>query len=131
MYESFLFSKSLQICLWCWDTHNLECVNVNYLLLADRFYGYPWMKPLQTLSTESVVKTLMMWFLQFGFPRSIQTDGSPQFQVPFKQFCNNYGIQHEVSLTYNSISSMTHWIGKPFAYCILQQPLMIKGLETS
>ena len=68
--------------------------NSHYLLMVDRYSGYSWIQwlhlwiqRLHVLSSEKVVETLKQWFLQFGFPRSIRSDGRPQFRTYFRKFC--------------------------------------------
>ena len=38
-------------------------------------------------------------------PRSIQSDGGPQFRAKFKSFCDGLGIMHKASLPYNPHSN--------------------------
>ena len=82
-----------------------EFQNIHYLLMVDRYSGYPWIERLNNLSSEKIVEILKRWFLQFGFPRAIRSDGGPQFRARFKQFCNEYGIRHELASPYNSQSN--------------------------
>ena len=77
----------------------------HYLVLVDRFLGYPWIHLLMRLSSEAIIKKLNGWFLQFGYPHAIRSNGSPQFCSPFKKFCSDNGIIHEVTSPYNSRSN--------------------------
>ena len=69
----------------------------NYLVLVDRFSGFPIVSELKNTSTASVISKMHNWFLLYGFPRIIRTDGGPQFRSDFKGFCKEHGIKHEVS----------------------------------
>ena len=50
-----------------------------WLVMVDRYSGYPFTKRLHSNTTKSVTDTLFSWFLEFGLPNHIRTDGGPQF----------------------------------------------------
>ena len=75
--------------------------STHYLALVDRYLGYPWFHPLKQLLSDAVFDKLNGWFLQFGYPSSIHSNGRPQFCSAFKEFCKANGIQHEVASPYN------------------------------
>ena len=75
--------------------------SIQYLAMADRYSGYPWVQRLHSVTTEAVCKVLLAWFCDFGFPREIKLAGGRQFQGPFAQFCLRFHIHHEVSSPYN------------------------------
>ena len=79
--------------------------NSHYLLLVDRFSGYPMLTRLRSLTSETVIERLKTWFFSFGFPLVLRSDGGPQFRSRFAMFCSDYGIRHEVSSPYNSQSN--------------------------
>ena len=64
----------------------------NYLVLVDRFSGIPLATELKKTSTASVIAKMLDWFLLYGFPHVIQTDGGPQFRSEFNEFCCKYRI---------------------------------------
>ena len=82
-----------------------EIKNKHYFLIVDRFSGLPWFQAIKNLSTETITKYLLKIFQTYGYPRSIQSDGGPQFRGRFKTFCNELGIIHEASSPYNPHSN--------------------------
>ncbi len=50
-----------------------------YLIMVDCYSGYPWVQQLRRLNTEAITSTMHRWFLEYGLPLSIRTDGGPQF----------------------------------------------------
>ena len=63
------------------------------------------MARLSSLTSTAVIERLKNWFFLFGFPRTIRTDGSPQFRTEFREFCEASGIVHEVTSPYNPASN--------------------------
>ena len=76
-----------------------------YLIMVDRFSGYPFVAQLSNQSTSAIVTHMLHWFRTYGFPTSIRTDGGPQFRGPFKEFCRNSGIDHENTSPYHPQSN--------------------------
>lgn len=76
-----------------------------YLVIVDRFSGFPFVEKLTRTTTDAVTGRLLKIFELFGFPGSIRTDGGPQFRGPFDSFCAQYGIRHELSSPYNPQSN--------------------------
>ena len=72
----------------------------HYVVMVDRHSGYPWVSPLTRLDSASVIKVMSDWFIEFGLPKSIRTDGGPQFRSQFAKFCEENGIQQETSSPY-------------------------------
>ena len=58
----------------------------NYLVAVCRFSGWPFVKLMRSTTTDSVCKTLTVWFNNFGWPIAIRTDGGPQFRAIFSEF---------------------------------------------
>ena len=70
----------------------------DYLLVVDRYSGYPLVAKLSGLSTASIVPHLDRWFTTFGLPTSARTDGGPCYRsAEFRRFCEDRGIRHEMS----------------------------------
>ena len=67
----------------------------------DQWSGHPLFHKLGSTTTSSVFKVLSEWFKLQGLPRSIKSDGGPQFSGEFADFCAKYQIKHEVSFPYN------------------------------
>jgi hypothetical protein len=76
-----------------------------WLVAVDRFSGFPFVERLRRTSTSDVTKILLKWFMDWGFPRVVRTDGGPQFRGEFKKFCSQWGVAHEVSSPYNPQSN--------------------------
>ena len=77
----------------------------HYLVMVDRYSGYPFVKKLTRLATEDILKVLRIWFLDEGKPVRIRTDGGPQFRGPFAKYCEDEKITHELSSAYNPKSN--------------------------
>ena len=58
-----------------------------YLVCVDQWSGYPLYRKLQSTTSASIIKTLSDWFNLLGWPRSIGSDGGPQFRSEFSDFC--------------------------------------------
>ena len=69
----------------------------SHLVCVNRWSGYPMFEALSSTSSSAVIKTLQSWFNILGWPRSIRSDGGPQFRGEFSTFCENYGIKHELA----------------------------------
>jgi hypothetical protein len=78
---------------------------LSYLVMVDRFSGYPFVARLASTTTEAIWAVLLRWFCDYGFPRAIKTDGGPQFRGPFKEFCGQYNVIHVTSSPYNPRSN--------------------------
>ena len=77
----------------------------HFLMIVDCFSSLPWIKPVTSMATDSITRKLNSIYREFGYPRSVRTDGGPQFIGEFKSFCNKCGIIHEVSSPYNHPSN--------------------------
>ena len=76
-----------------------------YLVCACRYSGYFFVDQLRSLTTKAVLTKLCKWFLTFGFPLVIRSDGGPQFRSQFSTFCQERNIKHELSSAYNPTSN--------------------------
>jgi hypothetical protein len=83
----------------------MEVKGTKYLVMVDRFSSYPLVKVVRTATTSSIVKILSSWFNEFGWPKSIGSDGGPQFKEQFKEFCTSKKIVHELSSVRNPQSN--------------------------
>jgi hypothetical protein len=77
----------------------------DWLVMVDRFSGYPFTTKLRSTTTDAVLTALMVWFHDWGYPRVIRTDGGPQFCGKFDEFCEGKSIIHELSSPYNPASN--------------------------
>jgi hypothetical protein len=83
----------------------MEVKGTKYLVMVDRFSSYPLVKVVRTATTSSITKILSSWFNEFGWPKSIGSDGGPQFKEQFKEFCTSKKIVHELSSVRNPQSN--------------------------
>ena len=73
----------------------------HYLVLADRYSGWPEVKQLAHLDTHSITKTLEEIFETFGIPERIRSNGGPQFRQDFENWCQDLGMVHELTSPYH------------------------------
>ena len=52
----------------------------HYLMLVDRFTGWPLVHKLIKLDSKAVTDALVHWFVDYGKPVRIRSDGVPQFR---------------------------------------------------
>jgi len=76
-----------------------------WLVLVDRYSGYIWTKQMQSTTTRAVTNALSHWFCMFGRPKSVRTDGGPQFRSEFSKWCDDKNISHELASAYNPNSN--------------------------
>ena len=76
-----------------------------HLILADRYSGWTMAEPLKRLDTKVVTGLLEDWFIDYGKPERIRTDGGPQFRSEFDTWCKRMGIIHELSSAYHHESN--------------------------
>ena len=86
-------------------TDLFDAIGKKWIVLVDRYSGYAWASELRRTDTATVVGQLSDWFIEFGWPTAIRTDGGPQFRNEFTQFCNKHSIKHELSSPYNPESN--------------------------
>ncbi|CAB4046276.1 Retrovirus-related Pol poly from transposon opus, partial [Paramuricea clavata] len=79
----------------------------HYLVMVDGFSGFPFIKRLKSLKSKAIINALKAWFLDWGNPKTIRSDGGPQFRSEFGIFCAENCIVHELSSPYNSRSNGT------------------------
>ena len=69
----------------------------NWLILVDRYSGFPFVERLRKVDTDAVTKILYKWMMDFGFTKVLYTDNGPQFRDRFNDWCKKYNIRHELS----------------------------------
>ena len=69
----------------------------HYIVMVDRYSGFPFVEKLNSLSTSAITKILETWFNTFGWPERIRTDNGPQYRSEFDKFCHDHNIIHENS----------------------------------
>ena len=78
---------------------------MNYLVMVDRYSGFPFCKQMRNTNTSAVTSILLQWFADWGFPQRIRSDGGPQFRSEFGEFCHKFAITHELSSPHNPESN--------------------------
>jgi len=97
----------------------------DYLIMVDRYSGYPCCVELKRTNTQAIVRELSAWFNLLGWPETIRSDGGPQFRTEFDIFCEENNIIHELTAPYNpQANGLAESAVKNCKY------LLIKCLET-
>ena len=74
---------------------------IPYLLTVDYYSHYPEISLLSNESSRQVIVQLKSLFSRHGIPSTLMSDGGPQFSsAEFKQFTNEWGIEHKMSSPY-------------------------------
>ncbi|CAB4045929.1 Transposon Ty3-G Gag-Pol poly, partial [Paramuricea clavata] len=73
--------------------------------MVDGHSGYPFVQQLKSLQSKAIIRTLNNWFLDWGFPKYLKSDGGPQFRSEFQSYCKEKGITHEISSPYHPRSN--------------------------
>ena len=76
-----------------------------WLAVVCRFSGYAWLAHLKKTTTVSVIESLENLFFEYGYPSSVRTDGGPQFQSEFAEYCKAKNINHELASPSNPESN--------------------------
>lgn len=87
------------------STDLFEISGKTFLIMVDRFSGFPLVALLRSTTTETIWKTLLEWFHMFGFPKKIKSDNGPQFRQKFGDFCAQHDIIFSTSSPYNPRSN--------------------------
>jgi hypothetical protein len=70
----------------------------HFLVVVDRFSGYPWVARLTTKTTGAVIAIMEKWFCEFGWPQRLGSDRGPQFRHEFEEWCSANNIIFEFPL---------------------------------
>ena len=84
-----------------------NCEGHDYLAITDKYSGWLEVHDFAgAISSSTVQKAFMKWFLTLGVPIRLTTDNGPQFKSEeFARFCQEWGIKHEKSSPYHHISN--------------------------
>jgi hypothetical protein len=77
----------------------------NYLICTDNLSGYTLCSDMTDMTISNTIIMCQIWFLQFGMPRTIKSDGGPSFQNRFTKWCTGAGIIHQLSSATNPASN--------------------------
>ena len=73
----------------------------DYLLLVDRYSGYPEIALLHSTTASSVIKHTKAIFARHGIPEEVLSDNGPQYSsYQYKQFSDEWGFKHVTSSPY-------------------------------
>ena len=75
-----------------------------FLVLIDEMTDYPCLFPLGSeTTTKAVERSVLQLIAQFGVPKTIKTDGGPQFtSMAMTEFAQRWGIKLETSVPHLS-----------------------------
>jgi hypothetical protein len=76
-----------------------------FLVCVDHWSGFPLFSHLRSTTTKAVCTQLSQWFNILGWPRTVRTDGGPQFRGDFQEFCKAHQIVVQTSAPYNPRSN--------------------------
>ena len=68
--------------------------------MVDHFSGFPFVAHLKSTTTKTILNRLSTWFMDFGFPHIIRSDGGPQFRSEFNAYCKTHNIKKQRSSAY-------------------------------
>ena len=71
-----------------------ELKGKSYIILGDRYSGYPMYRKLAKVATCNITSALEDVTMEYGNFLSCVTDNGPQFRAPFTQWCREHGIVH-------------------------------------
>ena len=75
---------------FCYDGHN-------YLVIVDRYSGWPYVSQL-TGTSPALVKKLREFFVTYGIAEELASDGGPEFTAAFtQQFLRDWGVAQRLS----------------------------------
>ena len=78
---------------------------INYLIVVDRYSGWPMVVPLKDIDTKAITTELDDCFIDYGKPERLRSDGGPQFRDEFKSYLKDRNIIHELSSAYHHESN--------------------------
>ena len=69
----------------------------NFLIIGDYFTKYPVVVELKSTTSKAIIEHTKDVISIFGCPRTIMSDNGPQYGQEFKNFCQQWGIEHITS----------------------------------
>ncbi len=77
----------------------LSCDGREYLVVMDKYSGWPEIYYFtRSVSTEDMMLRLLAWSTTIGTPNRLTSDNGLQFKSKeFKEYCKNWGIEHNPS----------------------------------
>ena len=83
-----------------------ELAGHHYLVYVDRYSGWSEIAKVPNTVFSTLASNLRRWFVQWGVPRILETDGGPPFNsCQFSAFIEQWGIHHRQSSAYYAQSN--------------------------
>ena len=80
------------------DFFQCEGTKTMYLVVVDRYSGFPFVSQMKTTTTAATIAKLENWFFDLIFPKYLKTDGGPHLTSgEFADWCKKHSIVHELS----------------------------------
>ena len=109
-----------------------QALGSHYLVMMDRYSGFPFVARLNKLTTSAVLNVLDNWFLDFGYPETIRSDGGPQFRSEFEAYCKEKKIAKETSSAYYPQSNgLAEAAVKQMKYLLLKYDGNMRSFKTA
>ena len=83
------------------NTDLFNAIGRKWLATVGCYSTYAWVKQLTGTHTAKIIEELSTIFNSFGWPKTICTDGGPQFRQEFRDICKANSIQHELASAHN------------------------------
>ena len=94
----------------------------HYLIMADLFSGYLWVKKLTTTDAGKVVAKLHSWWCTTGFPARACFDGGPPLNsAQLKDYLKEHGVTHQLSSVDNPNSNALAEVSVKLAKGVLKK----------
>ena len=75
-----------------------EASGKSYIIYADRYTGWVEAALLSDKKAPSIIKNLRQWFITYGVPEELASDGGPPYNsMEYSTFLNNWGVKIRVS----------------------------------
>ena len=82
-----------------------EINGTHWVLMVDRYSGFPFAKKSRHCRTEDATGILENWFNAYGWPNRLRCDGGPAFRKDFADWCKDHFIHLDTSSAYNPTSN--------------------------
>ena len=117
-----------------------EAGGKDFLAAVDRLSGWPLVWPLgQSKTTTKIITHLRRMFVDYGVPARLRSDGGPQFtSKEFKDFMNNWGVDHQLSSPHYpqsnglaesaAVKTMQELVAKCTENGVLKEEALCRGL---
>ena len=102
--------------------------NKKYLYIVDYHSKFPVIKRVERLSTESLIATTKVIFVEYGIPLKLMSNAGTNFiSDKFRKFCSRLSIKQAVSSVYHDQSNGQVEACINFIKCMLKNMLTLVG----